>query len=1231
MEIKKIKLPASYSIALSGGGLRSAAFSFGVLSFLKQRDLLPATVPFLSTVSGGGYLGGALVRAVQDGADTLPEALGSVSKFLPALPGRRHGNSPTEWGAWIRSGCATVPDIFSFFMNFFMLLIGGNLTRFLLTMAPVALVLRDCVALEDEVSADSLPWAWPSTWPLVLTSWWSGDEPASATVVAAVTVVTEFSSAFLFVLSASGRSSSFDLAGWVVAVAGSFAVAALIPSIPAVFTMLAVLAGVLVSRWLSLTRIERNSLSSIETTPQWHSIITISSLLLQVWLYVVAFAPDATYPAMEEHSNQRGLTSCWYATQLGLVATITLLAYMTYHKIDDDAMFVRCGRTNIDIMYKRWIPRTLLDSLAPTAMRIAFATFTLTLEEGSVPLGILAQRGCALSLAGFLLLLPLHEYATPSSLQGLIKRSILFFGPLLLCFCPIVVTHVLLTYGSNISPADLVNLAFAFASLIIPLRLANIAMDGILSFLSAFAMTLGASQIWLLVLADKVDTESLKNVLIFPTAKGSTGLSWSVWAIAFTVVSAWHEFGASEWFHNVYRGWISRAFHLGSGDSGASRASLFNVVARFVGHNRFRFMTSATFTVLVWITFEYLDLQWVTADVLIALGVAIVLSNPQLGKPEADTDKKEEKEPVVTWLANTTVNRINNKFVTDPLGAIFSIVETIWTGQNVKRTRPVEMGSAVTGYPPETHEAPAVSHRVALSGAAIATTMGEAVDTSSLQAFFAMFSVSLGRFVDVAGGAGARVLTGNFFMSSLHIFLMLLGVYLVEGREEGGVVVGLLSSGWGHAFICYSLGVRIAQVSYGCDPYSTQFISTSAFKFVENLQLSWQVPRMAVPPALVSLSDGGFTENTAVAPILMRLHGQGESSTSRHHILAIDGIEWHDLIDSDWRALGVHLNEADEGVFSKSVRWCQDKLLGETRPIDVDLTIARISWKPVPSIGDAHEFSDHRAPQMASFFHTMNSLLFILLSSYISLFTQLAMQCSSPLEECVSPSVYTLIVFCVWLITDPRLWVFGPVFVPLALSCFSMVDTPMHRLFVLTWIAPALTVLYYYMILRKDIQSLFPQEFPIGTTVHNEFYLLSRAYIGQSRIAVLMIFIAHSLLIVTAVTVYHPHSILSHVVLSILSCSVIVGCVRAGAFLSAISYCLVGAVSVWALQVGGPVAAFTTIAIVLSTAVIAGLGYFSFSSLSKFPNVPTMMQLYSEELFVAVAAEGVRSAAAHVH
>src|SRR5688572_4547885 len=46
-------------LAISGGGIRSATFALGVLETLKERGVLPK-FDYLSTVSGGGYIGGWL-------------------------------------------------------------------------------------------------------------------------------------------------------------------------------------------------------------------------------------------------------------------------------------------------------------------------------------------------------------------------------------------------------------------------------------------------------------------------------------------------------------------------------------------------------------------------------------------------------------------------------------------------------------------------------------------------------------------------------------------------------------------------------------------------------------------------------------------------------------------------------------------------------------------------------------------------------------------------------------------------------------------------------------------------------------------------------------------------------------------------------------------------------------------------------------------------------------------
>jgi len=56
------------ALCLSGGGIRSAAFSLGVLQSLAQKRLLNE-FDYLSTVSGGGFIGGWLQMLIKESGD----------------------------------------------------------------------------------------------------------------------------------------------------------------------------------------------------------------------------------------------------------------------------------------------------------------------------------------------------------------------------------------------------------------------------------------------------------------------------------------------------------------------------------------------------------------------------------------------------------------------------------------------------------------------------------------------------------------------------------------------------------------------------------------------------------------------------------------------------------------------------------------------------------------------------------------------------------------------------------------------------------------------------------------------------------------------------------------------------------------------------------------------------------------------------------------------------------
>ena len=98
-------------IALSGGGIRSATFGLGVLQRLQELDLL-RHVDFLSTVSGGGYIGAWLlgnVRRTRYWLSTMTSWSKSIdhlrrySNYLAPHNGIMSADSWTMWGTWIRN------------------------------------------------------------------------------------------------------------------------------------------------------------------------------------------------------------------------------------------------------------------------------------------------------------------------------------------------------------------------------------------------------------------------------------------------------------------------------------------------------------------------------------------------------------------------------------------------------------------------------------------------------------------------------------------------------------------------------------------------------------------------------------------------------------------------------------------------------------------------------------------------------------------------------------------------------------------------------------------------------------------------------------------------------------------------------------------------------------------------------------------------------------------------
>ena len=67
-------------LAISGGGIRSGTFALGVLQALRELKLL-RTIDYLSTVSGGGFIGSWLVANRYHGAEAEQKAEAELNKI----------------------------------------------------------------------------------------------------------------------------------------------------------------------------------------------------------------------------------------------------------------------------------------------------------------------------------------------------------------------------------------------------------------------------------------------------------------------------------------------------------------------------------------------------------------------------------------------------------------------------------------------------------------------------------------------------------------------------------------------------------------------------------------------------------------------------------------------------------------------------------------------------------------------------------------------------------------------------------------------------------------------------------------------------------------------------------------------------------------------------------------------------------------------------------------------
>src|SRR5882762_7391416 len=90
-------------VALSGGGNRSSTFCLGVLQAMNASGVLK-NVNYLSTVSGGGYIGTAMTIGMSENGGTFP--FGQTGKDVGETPETQHLRDNSRY--LVQSGARSV-------------------------------------------------------------------------------------------------------------------------------------------------------------------------------------------------------------------------------------------------------------------------------------------------------------------------------------------------------------------------------------------------------------------------------------------------------------------------------------------------------------------------------------------------------------------------------------------------------------------------------------------------------------------------------------------------------------------------------------------------------------------------------------------------------------------------------------------------------------------------------------------------------------------------------------------------------------------------------------------------------------------------------------------------------------------------------------------------------------------------------------------------------------------
>jgi hypothetical protein len=143
-------------VSLSGGGIRSSTFCLGALQAMNESGILK-NVNYLSTVSGGGYIGTALSVGMSTNGGTFP--FGKTGQDVGETPETRHLRDNSRY--LVQNGAKSVISALAIYLR-------GIVMNIIIVLPFLFAAAGFLVFLKPDTSRLDAPWSWMAHFPAAI-------------------------------------------------------------------------------------------------------------------------------------------------------------------------------------------------------------------------------------------------------------------------------------------------------------------------------------------------------------------------------------------------------------------------------------------------------------------------------------------------------------------------------------------------------------------------------------------------------------------------------------------------------------------------------------------------------------------------------------------------------------------------------------------------------------------------------------------------------------------------------------------------------------------------------------------------------------------------------------------------------------------------------------------------------------------------------------------------------